>query len=303
MRVTFNMLNQTVLGNLMLNSQRLMDAQDMTSSGKRIRRSSDDVPGMGRAISLRSTIASIEQFSRNSDFAAAQLSAASSAMQAIVSKMQDVRDKAMTAASSATSPEARMAIATQLDQIMRELADLGNTQHLGKYIFGGSITSSKPIIENAGDPPYIYVGDNRNLMVQVSPGIDLKVTITADIIFNVGGTAVPGTDDVFSVIKTLKELVIADDVEGISAHLDKIDDVRRNAISVNSQVGAQLKWLETAKTSLLDSKLRVEELLSKTEDIDLAEAIVHLRTQENLYQAALATANRVLNISLADYLK
>jgi len=64
-----------------------------------------------------------------------------------------------------------------------------------------------------------------------------------------------------------------------------------------------LNRLEATTEALLDSKLIMADLLSKTEDIDFAEALVELRTRENIYQAAIATSSRILQLSLADYLE
>ncbi|MHB1190775.1 MAG: flagellin, partial [Armatimonadota bacterium] len=76
-----------------------------------------------------------------------------------------------------------------------------------------------------------------------------------------------------------------------------------NVIAVRSQMGGRLNRLESTNNMLLDLKLSMSNLLSETEDADLAEAILDLRTQENVYQAAAATAGRVLDISLVNYLK
>lgn len=303
MRITFGMLTDNILTNLMTSSERLLEAQNRASTGKRIHRPSDDVPAVGRSLTLRANLSSIEQYTRNANVAAAQLSATSSALQSAVSRMHVVRDMAVESANSAKPVEGRQAIATQLDQVMRELADIANTQHLGKYVFAGSKTGSPPVVVNVGDPPYVYEGDSRQLVIQVGPGVQVTATVTAATAFNMNEAALPGADDVFTVIKILKEKVLAGDIEGISEHLADIDNVRTNLIAVNSQVGAQLANLESSADALLESKIRVMDLLSKTEDADLAEAIIQLRMRENLYQAAMATAARVLNVSLVDFLR
>ena len=44
-------------------------------------------------------------------------------------------------------------------------------------------------------------------------------------------------------------------------------------------------------------------LLSKTEDLDVAEAIIYLKAQENVYRAALATGARIMQPTLVDFLR
>ena len=52
-----------------------------------------------------------------------------------------------------------------------------------------------------------------------------------------------------------------------------------------------------------DMDLTNTDRLSKIEDADIAEAIMDLKAKEVAYQAALASAARVLNVSLVDYLR
>lgn len=57
--------------------------------------------------------------------------------------------------------------------------------------------------------------------------------------------------------------------------------------------------MDNAKNVLADSSLQLKEMLSDTQDIDLADAIVQLKTQENVFQASLSISSQILNISLA----
>jgi len=297
------MLTDRIRVNLMASSERLLEAQDKASSGKRIHRPSDDVPGTARSIDLRSVLASVEQFTRNSGIAASHLSVTSSALDQIVSKLQNVRSLALQAASSAGSEEARSAITSQLTRISAELVGISETQHLGGYIFSGSQTKTPPLAAAPGMPPYTYQGDGSQFNIQVSPGTYITTNVTADMVFNLGGAAVADTADVFEMIEILKENVAAGDVQAISDQLAEIDANLNNVIAIRSHVGGRLARLESTDQGLLDCKVRVSELLSKTEDADLAEAVLELKTQENIYQAAVATASRILGISLVDFFK
>lgn len=303
MRITLGMLNESVRTNLMQSTYRLMDAQDTASSGKKIHRPSDDIPGVGRSLDLRSTISSIEQFERNSGMANSQLSVTSSTLTSIINALQSVRSLATRAANDTLSEEALSGIASQLEGISGELAGLANTQHLGKYIFSGTLSDTAAIEVTGGDPPCVYNGNSEQTSVQVAPGTYSTVTVTGDMIFNMGGAAAPDTPDVFETIKLLKDAVLAGDVSAISANLK---DVQRNLDNVNgirSQVGAWLNRLGSTTDALAESKVKMKEMLSQTEDVDLAEAVLELRTRENAYQVAISVSGRVLQTSLADFLR
>lgn len=302
MRITFNLLTERIKYSLADGADRLYAAQDKVTTGKRINRPSDDVPGIGRCLTYRSAISAIEQFERNSNIATSQLATTSSTLDSIVSQLQKVREKALEAG-KVTSVEEREAIVDELDSISKQLAGTANTQHLGKYIFAGNLSDTEPMIENpGGDPPYTFVGDANQFTVQVGPGVYIPTTVTGDKVFNIGSVAISDAPDVFTTIKQLKDLILAGDVTGISDHLTAITDNLDNVTAIRSQVGARLRQTESNQDSLADSKLRVQDLLSKTEDADYAEAIIDLKNRENIYQAAIAMAGRIIQTSLADYL-
>lgn len=304
MRVTFNMMSQRVLRDIMSTSERLMDAQTRASSGKRILKPSDDVSGTGRALSLRSSLNDIAQYLTNSDMVKSQLGVTSSAMDKIVSLVSQVQNKAMEAGNGAANAEASQAIANELDEISNSLVAAGNTQFSGKYIFAGSMTDQQPIIPSA-DPavPYSYNGNSTVMSVQISPWTTANTNVLGSAVFNMGSSAAPGSPDIFSTIKLLKDEVLAGNVTAVSARLGDIKANLDNVIALRSEVGAKMNTLDSANNSLLDSKGSLSELLSKTEDCDVADAILNLQMRENMYQAAVSTASRVLNLSLADFLK
>jgi len=304
LRVTLGMMSDHVRSSLMTSSERLLDAQEQAASGKRIRRPSDDVPGTGRSLNLRSALASLEQYGDNAAIAKTQLSVTTSTLDSVIRELQEVRRLAVQAANSSLDEAALGGIASQLDSISTELAGLANTQSLGKYIFSGSMTNTATLAPSAsGDPPYDYQGDSAQFQIQVSQGVRITANVTGDVVFNLNGAGVPGSSDVFACIKALKENVLAGDTAAISAQIAEIDANLGNVNAVRSQVGGRLNRLEAAEQSLLDANVRVATLLSETEDVDLAEATIALRTQEIVYQAALSAASRILEISLGNYLR
>lgn len=302
MRITLGMLNQSIRTNLMESTSRLMDAQDAASSGKKIHRPSDDVSGTGRSLNIRSTISSIKQFERNSTLAESQLSVTSSTLTSITTKLQSVRSLATQAANGTLSKEALAGIAAQLKGISSELVGLANTQHLGDYIFSGTLSDTPSIVETGGDPPCAYQGNGELTNVQTAPGTCTTTNVTGDMVFNMNGSALSGAPDVFETINLLITAVESGDVSSMSSQLKNIEDNLNNVIGINAQVGARINRLKSTTEALADSMVRMKEMLSATEDVDLAEAAIELATRENAYEVAISVASRVLQTSLADFL-
>jgi len=44
-------------------------------------------------------------------------------------------------------------------------------------------------------------------------------------------------------------------------------------------------------------------LLSKNEDIDMAETIMNLQMQQNVYNAALSVGAKIISLSLVDFIR
>ncbi|MEN6372153.1 MAG: flagellar hook-associated protein FlgL [Armatimonadota bacterium] len=302
MRVTLGMTNDNIKSNLRSVTSRLMEAQDQASSGKRIDRPSDDVAGIGKSLSLRSTIASIGQYEKNSTMANSQLSTASSTLSSITKALQSVRLLASQAANSTLNKEALASIKTQLEGISDELKGYANTQYLNKYIFSGTKTDTSPLAETGGTPAYTYQGNNDPVKVQTAPGTYTTVNVSGDLVFNLGGAAVSGEPDVFTMMDSLISAVDSGNVSSISSQLKDIDANLNNVTGLNTQVGAKIKRLASNTEALGTSKDTMKSMLSDVEDVDLAEAAVNLATLQNCYQVALSVASSVLKTSLADFL-
>lgn len=305
MRVTLGMLTSRIKTNLSDSAERLLEAQNRTSSGKRITKPSDDVPGVGRALGLRSVISNMEQLNKNCDVAENYLSITSSMLTTCINAVNTAKTLGLQAANGTQSAEARQTIATQLDGICEQLAGVGNTQHLGGYLFSGGLSDKPAIVPNPGGatPPYVYQGNSTQFTVQVNPGSYIPTTITGDMVFNMNSQAVPGTPDLFTTIKTLRDKIVAGDTGDISDYLKQVDANQNNLIGIRSQVGARLSRLESGRETLLTTTNGFKDMLSKTEDADFAESAIDLQTQQNVYQAAITTASKVMQVSLADFLK
>jgi flagellar hook-associated protein 3 FlgL len=61
--------------------------------------------------------------------------------------------------------------------------------------------------------------------------------------------------------------------------------------------------LELGTDRLEDMRISLSEMLSQAEDADLAQAVVDLKTQENIYEASAAAAARIGQLTLLDYLR
>jgi len=306
-------LNQQIQSSLMFTnvaSQKLMAAQNHAASGKRIMKPSDDVPGTNRALSLRSSINTVNQFADNVTVSKPLVDVTEGALGDMAQVIHRIRDLTIEAAKSDYTDDASTTQhVAELNGLMGQLVDIANTKFGDQYIFSGTATSTPPVQANPGpipDPavqPYIYAGNNGVRMVQVLSWVSLPVNIPGNRVLNFdtggGNPAGAGSTDVFTMVKNLGDAISGGNVDQISAQLKNIDKNFDNVLGCQAQIGSWQSRMEGAQTTLSDTRDRLKQMLSDTEDIDLPTAIVELKSQENVYQTALMITARMLNLSLA----
>ena len=74
-------------------------------------------------------------------------------------------------------------------------------------------------------------------------------------------------------------------------------------LSSRAEVGAKLNRIELAEERLKDLEINLNKLLSNVQDIDVAEKIMDLKSEENAYRIALAVGARIIQPTLVDFLK
>lgn len=299
MRTSLSQQIQSALVYMNQSSLKLTDAQMRATTGKRILRPSDDVPGTNQGMSLRSAISTTNQLTNNIEVSQPLLSTTMSALNDLVQLVKKVQIEATAAANSEVvegSNEARIA---NLNAILEQMKDIANTKHGDEFIFSGTATDQPSVVEQAGPPKYVYGGSTGVKQTQVLSWVKMPLGIPGSKVFNFDGSAGPGTTDVFTMVTDLIDKINSGDTNAVSAQLDNIKDNLNNLLTCSAQVGSWSARMDQAKSTLNETNTRLQQMLSDVEDIDLPSAIIDLKTQENVYQTALAVSGEILNLSLA----
>jgi len=148
-----------------------------------------------------------------------------------------------------------------------------------------------------------YNGDDGDLNFIVSKTLKIKGNATGDDVFT--GDGLSDGVNVFDLLKELKDAFKTPTLDS-----DWIDNIKDNLIKGSDQVqnaavdfSVAYTRLESTENYWSQFKLTVENMLSETEDADLAQAIVELQHQETAYEAALAASAKLFNQSLIDFLR
>ncbi len=156
MRVTHRMLAHAVSHNLRNNMYALNRRSNQLATGKMFDRPSQDPVGAYKVMRIAGTgLARNEQFQRNIGEGISWLSATEDALAGAIDTLQRLREISLYAANEILTPEERLAIAPEVEQLLDHLLSIGNAELAGLYLFGGHQTDQKP---------YAIAGDRGDLL-------------------------------------------------------------------------------------------------------------------------------------------
>ena len=201
----------------------------------------------------------------------------------------------------ASSARARSDLAAAASSALEDLAGLLNVRYEGRYLFGGSATTSAPVdIDGyaAADPTVAdtsyYKGNGTIASVQVSADRTIAYGVTA---------ADPAFERMLRAVQALSTVdgtTSDSDLEAMSADLVSALDA---VTAVQSRLSISSAALERAATSQQDYQDFVANQLTGLTGVDVAAVTVQLTAYETQLQASYAAVGKVQGLSLLDYLR
>ncbi|MEA3435312.1 MAG: flagellar hook-associated protein FlgL [Thermodesulfobacteriota bacterium] len=297
MRVTNKMMTDTVSANLFRQAIRLLDAQEIVSSEKIINRPSDDPIGMGKVLDYRKTISSLDQYQRNVTHGKMWVEHTEVVLDEVNDLLRQAKEIAIAQSEGTSERDDRATAAEQVKNIYDQVMQLANTKLGGRYMFAGHQTTAVPFTHDAAYNA-TYHGDTGEIRVVIGENLDLAVNADGTQVFDNG-------TDTFDILRQLKDALenpVYNQAD-ISNQIQPLIDADTQVEIVRSEGAANYTRLELTESQLKILKLNVENMLSETEDADMAEAIINLKSEETGYETALAAAARVIQPSLINFLR
>lgn len=295
LRITQGMSSSVVLADIQSASAKAVRLQEKLSSGKEISTPSDDPYGTTRALQLRTDLAGNQQYQRNVADASSWHTVTDTTLSHITDYVLRARDLVTQGASDPAGPGGRAAIVAELTQMVDSIKSEANTQIAGRFIFSGSATTTKPYQLGSDDT---YAGNANVMKREIGPGVQIDL--------NEPGSSVIG-DSSSGLLKSLRDVIAhlnAGDTASLqTTDLQALTTAQDSIINLRAQVGARQTRLDTATSRLQEVEQTQTELLSKTEDADMAKAYVDYSTQQAVYEAALKAGSKIVQTSLLDFLR
>ena len=285
MRVTNQMMAENAKANLYRQMVQLYKTQEKIATGKRINRPSDDPIGMTQILGYRKTVSSMSQYTENITDAKLHINT----IETILDTVSDFLTDAKRIASD-PDPQMRSSFAVEVGTIRDQVLQLANSQINGNYLFAGDLTDTAPF-DSAG----VYAGDNGTKDVVI--GDNLQINLEAD-----GSQIFQGVSDVFDVLTTLQTALLANDSVTMENQITPLSDAIQQINDVRAQNAVQYQRMEATENHYTYFKSNVQDLLSRTEEIDMASAAMDLQIQQTAYQATLASSAKIIQPTLVDFL-
>ena len=292
MRVTEGMSYQTLLRDLAFGQDRLQNAQNEVSTGKKVTTPSDNPIAASDIVRLNTEGNEADQFSKNLNFAKAKLQIADTALDSVEQMVERARTLGQLSLGEGNPASAYV---SELNGLRDQIISAADTTHAGRYIFGGSTTTTQPYVKNP-DTSVTYQGDDQDMPLQVSRNSTLQTQVPGSEIFS-------GSVDIFSTMSDLATAVQAGDKAAIDAQVKKLEQFSDVISEARSKVGGYLNTATNVESELSSTGLTRKSELSNVQDADLAKAITELTMSQQQLQATMAVGARLSQLTILDYLK
>jgi flagellar hook-associated protein 3 FlgL len=298
MRIATTTVSDSVLAQIQKLSVRQSLLQNQLATGQKIFQPEDDPSAVGRIMILDAENRQIQQFKTNGNRALEVSQATYSGLQDI-KKISDRAGEVATLGAGASSPDAYLAYAKEINQLIEQTLQLGNAKLRNDYLFAGTAVTTTPFTATrnaAGEVTAVaYAGNTNQTNVQISELSSLSPGSSGAT--NTGlGTFLNNLVALRDALNTTTSTAVA----AVQPNLEASENVLVNALS--EQGAVQLR-IEVVKNQQETRAGNLEKLISDEADADMATTAVKLSQTSTAYEAALSSATKILQMSLLDYLK
>ncbi len=295
MRITNKMISKSLLSTISGNRSLAAEISKDIATTKRIRKPSDDPGGVVQVERYKGLISQNEQFTKNLTHIRGFNNNSQSALDRATEDLETARNLAIQGASETTSPEAKQALAQNIDQIIDNLVDLGNSKYKGKFVFGGTLTTQTAPFSRSGDV-VTYNGNSKSIRGQVGFDTQVAYNKTGQEIFNPGGDP-----DIFAELVALKQGLESNDGAAIQATVGTLESAQAAVLAKTAEIGALQNRLDSTEILINNENIDLADQLSRIEDTDLFKAIVDAKALDDAITGGLQTMANAVQRTLLDF--
>lgn len=300
MRVTQKMTSMQLVQNLQSGNNKLNKYQNYLSTGQKIQKPEDSPVGVGYVMRYDTELARSDQFLENANTGLGMLNTMDSLMQQSSDVLKRVKTLVQQASTGTVPSDVRQKIALEISQLREQLVQIGNSEFNGNYLFNGQKTDVPPYTSaNAASEKT----DSGVFRLNVSSAASVPVTITGEDIFGKADNTPNTSQNVFQVLTDVGAHLTSNNQAALLTDLDRIQNSADNISTQRAEIGARTNRFDLIVKRIQDQTTGLKQLRSGVDDVDMAQLITDMKTQESIQQAALSSGARLIQNSLVDFIR
>jgi len=208
--------------------------------------------------------------------------------------MQRITELTVQGGNDTLASEDRAVIAAEVKALRDELLNLANTQDInGNYIFSGNKVQAPAFVEGSSGV-VTYNGDHGRLQINVSDVRRLSINTIGPELFS--------TAD-FAALDDLVTKLNADNGSGVRSAISAVETINNKLTVSYGTMASRVAAIESQRTILEDTALRIDELLLREDDLDYAEAVTELTQESVALQALQASFAKLSQLTLFNFIR
>lgn len=292
MRITNGIIARESITSYQDQMRALNDAQEQASTGARVSRPSDDPVAVAGIMQSSSGLRALDQYQSNVTTAQSRLNLEDSVLSQLSNTLERAKELGVAQGTDTSDAGTRKTANAEVTQLIESVKQLANTQLGNTYIFGGDYAGTAPYADMGTAPADLPGGE---FQVQIGTGQFVDTNHSAQQVFGASG--------VMDSLQALSDSLAGNDAPGVRSSLNGLDDAYDQVQSLIGELGARMNQMDVASSNLSSLSVNLKTFRSGLQDADIAKSVTDLVSRQTSLQAAMLANSKILNLTMADYLK
>ena len=324
MRITNASMVRSHLYDTQNNLTNMSKINQQISTGKVINTVSDDPHKAIKIMNINNEIKYTEKYNYNIDESVGWMNTTDGALDNVGNLLGEIKETILKVGNGTYSQNEMKSLNEDMNEKIKQLADTLNSTHGGKYLFGGSSVDDAPItvIENPDGTVKLEFSKDKNgqtipntddLKADISSGINIDYNISVGEILNIkdgNGNTVNLLDEINNLSTLMNDIANGDEQTAAKAKetllndtKGKIDTLFDHVVNERTSLGVRVSTAEKIKELNDEDILNKQDVLSKTQDTDVVEKFIELKSAEMIYQASIQVGAKLIQPTILDYIR
>lgn len=324
MRITNASMVRSHLYDTQNNLTNMSKINQQISTSKVINTVSDDPHKAIKIMNINNEIKYTEKYNYNIDETVGWMNTTDGALDNVGNILGEIKETILKVGNGTYSQNEMKSLNEDMNEKIKQLADTLNSTHGGKYLFGGSSVDDAPItvIENPDGTVKLEFSKDKNgqtipntddLKADISSGINIDYNISVGEILNIkdgNGNTVNLLDEINNLSTLMNDIANGDEQTAAKAKetllndtKGKIDTLFDHVVNERTSLGVRVSTAEKIKELNDEDILNIQDVLSKTQDTDVVEKFIELKSAEMIYQASIQVGAKLIQPTILDYIR